>query len=225
MPDLTPSQSSLPTRIVGAVAATGVPTGYVTSDAQGGVIVAGEGTAGTPVGGVLTIQGIANAIKIAVALSDSSSNGITSTAINSKQRLDVNLASEAVDGATAPFLTQQIGGKDPSGNAQAISVDVNGVLQVAANVPLTPGTPAAITVGTSSASILAANSVRKGLIITNQSANKIFLGLGTAAVINAGICLLPGGQWNMNEYCFTTLVINAIASAASSAGTLQEFSV
>lgn len=54
-----------------------------------------------------------------VEVQDGSGNAITSTTINSKQRLDVDLAAEAADGSTAPFNTLQVGGKDPSGNLQA----------------------------------------------------------------------------------------------------------
>lgn len=59
-------------------------------------------------------------------LRDGSGNLITSTTINSKQRLDVNAATDAVDGAAAPFQTSQVGGKDASGNIQAMKVAVSG---------------------------------------------------------------------------------------------------
>lgn len=52
-------------------------------------------------------------------LQDNSANGITSSTINSKQRLDVDLSSEAPDGASAPFSTVQVGGQDPTGKLQA----------------------------------------------------------------------------------------------------------
>lgn len=63
---------------------------------------------------------------VGTLLKDSSANGITSTTINSKQRLDVDLSSEAADGATAPFSTVQIGGKDPNGNLQAFITVTSG---------------------------------------------------------------------------------------------------
>lgn len=60
---------------------------------------------------------------------DGAGTDITSTLVNSKQRLDTNLASEGTDGSTAPFGTVQVGGKDGSGNLQALSTDTNGQLK------------------------------------------------------------------------------------------------
>lgn len=59
-------------------------------------------------------------------LDDGSGNAITSTLINSKQRLDINIPSEGADGSTAPFYSTQVAGKDGSGNLQAILTDTSG---------------------------------------------------------------------------------------------------
>ena len=61
-----------------------------------------------------------------VSVNDNSGNGITSTSINSKQRLDINSSSEGVDGSAVPYGTTQAGGKDASGNLQTFSTDTNG---------------------------------------------------------------------------------------------------
>lgn len=88
---------------------------------------------------------------------------------------------------------------------------------------LTPSAPTAATVGVASASALAANANRKGLVMTNTSANKISLNIvGGTAVLNSGIVLYPGGTWYMDEFTFTTSAIFAIASAASSNLAIQE---
>lgn len=68
-------------------------------------------------------------------LLDGSGNPLASSAVNSVQRLSVGLASEAVDGATAPFDTVQVGGKDGSGNLQAQAMDTNGNQQIVGSVP------------------------------------------------------------------------------------------
>lgn len=88
---------------------------------------------------------------------------------------------------------------------------------------LTPSSPTAATVGATSASALAANASRKGLILTNTSNNTISLGLGTAAVLYSGITLTAFSVWVMDEYSFCTSEIFAIASAASSNLAIQEF--
>jgi hypothetical protein len=88
---------------------------------------------------------------------------------------------------------------------------------------LTANSPTAASVGVTSAQILAANSSRKGLILTNTSNNNISLGFGSAAVLNSGITLYPNGVFSMDEYMFTTSAINAIASVASSNLGIQEW--
>jgi hypothetical protein len=88
---------------------------------------------------------------------------------------------------------------------------------------LTSNSPTAVSVGVTSSQILAANANRKGLILVNTSSANISLGLGTTAVLNSGITLYPGGAFNMDEYCFTTAAINAIASVAASNIGIQEW--
>lgn len=88
---------------------------------------------------------------------------------------------------------------------------------------LTSNSPTASSVGVTSAQILAANANRKGLILVNTSSGNISLGFGAAAVLNSGITLYPGGSFNMDEYCFTTSAINAIASVAASNIGIQEW--
>lgn len=91
-------------------------------------------------------------------------------------------------------------------------------------IALTGSSPANATVGITSASAISANSSRKGLIVINTSINTISLNVvGGAAVLNSGITLYPGGVWNMDQFSFTTAAIFAIASAASSNLSIQEF--
>lgn len=89
--------------------------------------------------------------------------------------------------------------------------------------PLTPSAPTTGSVGVASASLVASNANRKGLIIQNLSANIIYLGLGATAVLNSGITLYPGGVYEMTEFDFATSAVNAIATGASSTVSIQEF--
>lgn len=93
-----------------------------------------------------------------------------------------------------------------------------------ARASLSPVTPAATTVGVSSGTLVASNGSRKGLILTNTSANTVSLGFGAAAVLDHGITLAPGAVFRMDEYSFYSGAINAIASSASSNVAIQEFS-
>lgn len=88
---------------------------------------------------------------------------------------------------------------------------------------LTASSPTAATVGVTSASAVAANAARKGLVLVNTSANNISLGIGVAAVLNSGITLTPNGAWTMDDYSFTLGAINAIAAGATSNLAIQEF--
>lgn len=88
---------------------------------------------------------------------------------------------------------------------------------------ISPSLPTFATVGISSGQILASNLNRKSLIITNTSVNIIYLGIGATAVVGSGITLYPGGSLILNKDGIVTGAINAIASAASSNVSIQEF--
>lgn len=88
---------------------------------------------------------------------------------------------------------------------------------------LTPSAPTFSTVGTASASTVAANATRKGLSLTNTSVNRISLGFGAAAVLDSGITLYAGDSFIMDEYSFHTAAVNAIANVAASNLAIQEY--
>jgi len=91
------------------------------------------------------------------------------------------------------------------------------------NSSSTGNAPTAVSVGVTSATAVASNSSRKGLVLTNTSNRVISLGLnGNAAVLNSGITLQAGGVWVMDSYTFTTGAITAIASGAASNLAIQE---
>jgi hypothetical protein len=76
------------------------------------------------------------------------------------------------------------------------------------------------TVGVASAQLVASFPSRTSLTIVNDSANTIYLGLGTAAVVGSGIRLnANGGSWTTTAW---TGAVNAIATAASSNATIVD---
>lgn len=101
-------------------------------------------------------------------------------------------------------------------------VDVSGSV-VSTKQDLTPSAPAAASVGVASAQAVAANANRKGLKLTNTSNARISLGFGSAAVLDSGDTLYPGGTFYMDEYDFDLGAVNAIASAAASNLGIQEY--
>jgi hypothetical protein len=90
---------------------------------------------------------------------------------------------------------------------------------------LTAEAPDSVSVGIASGLLKATNASRRGLKVKNISNFTVSLGLGTAAILNKGITLKPNDEWNMDEFSFVTVAINAIASGASATVSIQEFSV
>lgn len=88
---------------------------------------------------------------------------------------------------------------------------------------LTANSPASGSVGVVSASLVAANASRKGLVLINLSDNRVSLGFGATAVLSAGITLEPGATWTMQDLTFVTSVVNAIAAGAASTVSVQEY--
>lgn len=97
-------------------------------------------------------------------------------------------------------------------------------LPVTTKSDLIPASPTFATVGIVSGLVVAANALRKGLILVNTSANRISLGFGAAAVLDSGATLYPQGAYNMDEYDFDLGAVNAIASVAGSNLAIQEYS-
>ncbi len=77
-----------------------------------------------------------------------------------------------------------------------------------------------VTAGVASGAALAANTSRKYVLLVNDSDAVIYLKIGAAAVLNAGIRLnANGGSYEMSAVYgnLDTRVINAISSAADKA--------
>ena len=90
---------------------------------------------------------------------------------------------------------------------------------------LTYSSGAKATVGSSSGTIVAANTSRKLLASVNDSNDEVFLGIGETAVINEGIRLNAGGGsvvFGGSGLPLTLLAVNGIASGASKNVTVQE---
>lgn len=131
---------------------------------------------------------------------------------------------DGADGATAPSVAVAVGGKDPSGNLQTILTDASGAIYITGRIVLTPASPTTFSTGVASATAVAFNANRKGLVLTNTSNARISIAFGVAAVLNSGITLYPGGIFVMDDQLFTTASVSAIASVAASGLAIQEYS-
>jgi hypothetical protein len=131
---------------------------------------------------------------------------------------ELALATEATLG-TVHGHVDSIDGKITACNTGAIA----GI--VSTKTALTAAAPTATSVGVASAQAVAANANRKSLVLINTSTATISIAFGAApAVLSSGITLnAGGGVYEMDEYLFTTAVVNAIASAAASNLAVQEY--
>lgn len=91
------------------------------------------------------------------------------------------------------------------------------------NAALSASSPASATATGTSSTVVAANALRTGLVLVNVSGDTVSFGIGTTAVLYAGITLTPNGVWEMDNNTFTRAAITAISSGTSSALAVQEF--
>lgn len=147
------------------------------------------------------------------------------TGLRDKSFKDINPATEDKQPALGTAGTPSADVITVQGRAGMTPLDVNATITPAPLAALTPAAPTSATVGVTSALAVAANTSRKGLVLTNTSNNTISLGFGAnAAVLNSGITLTPNGVWVLDEFTYTTQAVNAIASGATSNLSIQEYS-
>jgi len=100
------------------------------------------------------------------------------------------------------------------------------LIQAVLGKPKSPAVATQVTVGTTTVNIVAGNTSRTGLIITNASTSGQIISLsmtGAPAVASNGLMLWPGDAWYMDGFSFTQGPVQAIASAASGIIAVQEF--
>lgn len=89
---------------------------------------------------------------------------------------------------------------------------------------LTPLAPTGTVIDLSSVQVASANANRTGFVLINVGSGWVSLGLGTAAILYAGVTLSPnGGTFEMDEYMFCNSAIYGIASITGTVLTIQEF--
>jgi len=121
-------------------------------------------------------------------------------------------------GQPAPTSVTEVGGVDPSGNLQPIKVDSSGAVIVSNSgngfSNLSPGYPTQRTVGTTSVTIIPANSGRKYAHVANNSGESIFIQYQVSASLNQGVKIGPGGFFTLEIDNLYKGDINAIGLMA-----------
>jgi hypothetical protein len=131
-------------------------------------------------------------------------------------------ASVGPNGSPIPGDSTLIGSENSSGNLEPAS---------ASNPLPTSSYPSAavaesatnVSIGTSSSTVLASNTLRRGVNICNISFGTVSLGFGAAAVAYTGVTLGPGGTFWMDATDFTTASITAISTQTNTTIAVQEF--
>ena len=136
----------------------------------------------------------------------------------------VSIATMPTTPVTGTFYqaTQPVSGTVAVSSIPHDALTATDVVSVA-KTALTTSAPAQVSVGITSAELVAANASRKGLILVNNTLNTVSIAFGAAAVLNSGITMTPGGVYCMSEYDFSTAQIRAIASLAATIVSVQEF--
>lgn len=137
--------------------------------------------------------------------------------------IEANTLNSAASLANIEARTPVLGPATMANSSPVVIASDQSALPVSTKTALTASAPTSASVGVATAEAVASNASRKGLTLVNLSVNRISLGFGSAAVLDSGITLYPGDSFSMEEYCFSTAAVNAIASAAASALAIQEF--
>lgn len=121
-----------------------------------------------------------------------------------------------------PQALQVTNGGDTFDVVPAVLVDSTGARLTALPVTTAPTltsrtvTSSTASVTTSSGTALASNTSRKTASFTNTSDTaRVSLGFGGAAVLDAGITLMPGATFTMGTLDFNTGAVTAIGSASA----------
>lgn len=189
----------------------------------GGSIFQGTFTANAQ--GIALLAGKTNVrVRATAAITGTASVSLVNT-MNSHSMYIANslrIADGAVPSVVTPLTIKPVSTAATAADTAAV-VAVSPGTPISTKTSLTASSPTAVSVGVATTAAVASNATRKGLCLVNTSINTISLGIGVSAVLNSGITLYPGGSWCMEEYNFSTAAVNAIASAAASNLSVQEF--
>lgn len=164
--------------------------------------------------GSWTIQPLTNTSVVKAQLQDNAGTAVVLGQTTMSASLPITIASNqtALPASQSGTWTVQ-----PGNTANTTAWLVN------TKISMTAASPTVVTIGTSTATVIAANASRKGLVLTNTAAaGKLSLGFGVSAVSGSGIVLYPGGSFVMDENIFSTAQINGISTLAGTTVAIQE---
>lgn len=215
-----------------AVTNTVTVTGTVTATPTGTYTVAGTVSA-IQVGTTWTVaQGTAANLNVTVGTGTINAIQVGST-WTVAQGTASNLNATVSGTVTAtPTGTQTVSGTvtaTPTGTytvSGTVTATPTGTYTISGGVntktALTLSAPTQTVLATASATVVASNGNRRGLVLVNVSTTSMSFAAGTTALLNNGITLPPFGVWEMDEYTYSIAQVNGIAATTSSAVAVQE---
>ena len=183
---------------------------------------------------------VANAVKVVDGSSTTSTTTMTikaasTPAASTDTAVVVGLSpNSSVVGTVAPGIAAVnsvlIGGQYNStittlttGQQAANQLDSQGRMLISSKTPRTFSAPVTATVNTTSTLVLAANTLRKGLYLSNTSPQQISFGFdGNAATYQYGLTLYPGEKFWMDEYSYSVGAVYAITTGSVAYIGIQE---
>jgi hypothetical protein len=171
----------------------------------------GAGVAGTPAGGVVSVQGVVGGTAQSVSGTVTANQG-TAAAVASAWPIKVT------DGTDTAEVTNAVPGAGDFG----LVVRVAGSVSVSGTRPTT-STVSIVTVTTASTTILASNANRLGAILWNVGGNT-FVKLGAAATTASfTVRMSTNSEWELPDPVYTG-IITGITSAGSNTVNATELS-
>jgi len=202
----------------------------LSTDSSGHPVIVGSGTAGSPSGGVVSIQGVTSGTAIPVSGSITATNPSVGTDNSAKPSSDTliggsdgtNVQAARIFDSDSGAGTQWVLGVQLRQSASGGSVEL-GTSSYPINTISVCGTTSCTNVSGSASSVtlLAANSSRKGATITNDSVAVLYLKLGTTASITSFTIALNRYDYYELPFGYTGR-IDGIWSAATGVARITE---
>ena len=186
---------------------------YTSADVEAGTtaspfIIAGAGVAGTPAGGVVSVQGVVGGTAMPVSGTVTANQGTAAVLANA-------WSTKLTDGTNGPVAVKAPStapvAADP---ALVVAISPNSSLIVNQTRPAT-ATVTSVTVAVASTTILASNVNRLGAILWNQTGTT-FVKLGTTASSTSyTVRLAINSEWEVPTPVYTGIITGSASAATN----------
>ena len=159
---------------------------------------------------------LGNTVDIVTSAPTAGQVGIVVYPGSSSEVTQVQTAAEGPTNTTVPADAVQIGGKDINGKLQAVPVDSNNALKTS-NIAVALHSYGQQSVANTATQIIAANTSRAALLVTNSGAATIFLG-DASVTTSTGFPLAAGSTIGIPQ---TSALYGIVVTGTQTAGFLE----